>query len=279
MNRARISLALVWLLAVHHVAAQGGLTCFFTTDFATYSAEEQVIDIVFTIEAPSSVGQAPLSLTTVLDRSGSMQGNKIELLKKTTQFLVGKLSEAGGQQSLGIVTYSDGVQELSGVLPVSSSNSPLLNNLIATVQAGGQTNLAGGLVRGVEQQKAAPGGKIKSVYLFTDGLPTVGPASTQEILSQVNAARSGGDQITISTFGFGSDLDVGLLKGISDAAGGETYIITNEEDIPKAFGDALGGLLSTAAQDITVTLKGEGGASIESIQTGGTVSEADGGVR
>lgn len=66
------------------------------------------------------------------------------------------------------------VQDLTQVLPVSSSNAPLLNALLAGVNAAGQTFLSGGLNRGVEQQRDAPGGKIKSVYLFTDGLPTVG---------------------------------------------------------------------------------------------------------
>lgn len=48
-----------------------------------------------------------MSLTSVLDRSGSMKGSKIDLLKKTQQFLVNKLAEANGRNSLGIVTYSN----------------------------------------------------------------------------------------------------------------------------------------------------------------------------
>lgn len=69
------------------------------------------------------------------------------------------------------------------------------------------------------------------------------------------------------------------LQAISSAGGGETYIISSENDIPAAFGDALGGLLSTAAQDISVTFKTGGGATIETVQTGGDVSSVDGGVR
>lgn len=76
------------------------------------------------------------------------------------------------------------VKELSGVLPVSSSNAPLLNTLVGAVYSAGRTFLSGGLNRGVEQQKNAPGGKVKSVYLFTDGLPTVGESKDTTDLSQ-----------------------------------------------------------------------------------------------
>lgn len=59
-------------------------------------------------QAPNAgSGPAPLSLTTVLDRSESMKGRKLDLLKKTNQFLVETMMKNSGLHDLGIVTYSN----------------------------------------------------------------------------------------------------------------------------------------------------------------------------
>lgn len=52
--------------------------------------------------------RAPVSVTAVLDRSGSMSGSKIQLLKRSTEFLVEKLQ---GSDSLGVVSYSSDVRK------------------------------------------------------------------------------------------------------------------------------------------------------------------------
>lgn len=60
------------------------------------------------LQAPNVVsGPAPLSLTSVLDRSESMQGRKLDLLKKTNQYLVEVMKKNSGTHDLGIVTYSN----------------------------------------------------------------------------------------------------------------------------------------------------------------------------
>jgi len=53
---------------------------------------------------------------------------------------------------------------------------------------------------------------------------------------------------TINTFGYGSDHDPALLKNISEKANGLYFYIEKPDEIPKAFADCLGGLLSTVAQ-------------------------------
>lgn len=72
--------------------------------------EETRFSHVITIQAPNSVDQterAPVSVTAVLDRSGSMSGEKISLLKRSTEFLVESLQEG---DSFGVVSYSSGVR-------------------------------------------------------------------------------------------------------------------------------------------------------------------------
>ena len=67
------------------------------------------------------------------------------------------------------------------------------------------------------------------------------------------------------------------VQGISEAGGGQTYIISNEDDIPLAFGDALGGLFSIVAEDIDIIFRPQNGAFIKFLRTGGAVTTIDGG--
>jgi len=63
---------------------------------------------------------------------------------------------------------------LSEVVTVDDSSAPRLLQVIENIVARGSTFLSGGLNAGVQQQAAVGGSKVKNVYLFTDGLPTVG---------------------------------------------------------------------------------------------------------
>ena len=56
------------------------------------------------------------------------------------------------------------------------------------------------------------------------------------------------------TFGFGSDHDAHMLKAISDAGNGMYYLVENEENIGESFAHCLGGLASTVAQGIQMTV-------------------------
>lgn len=82
-------------------------------EYPYYPVEETQFSHVITIQAPSaldSADRAPVSVTAVLDRSGSMAGDKLELLKKSTEFLVESLQEG---DSFGVVSYSVDVSSSS----------------------------------------------------------------------------------------------------------------------------------------------------------------------
>lgn len=216
-----------------------------------------------------------MSLSTVLDTSGSLEGRGLALLKATTQFLIRKLAESNGLHSVGLVAYDSTVRELSEVVTATPSNVELLGFTVESIVAQGRTALSAGLNLGVQQQVLAPSGKIKSVYLFSDGLPNVGPTTIPEILSAVDGLlASTKEYISISTFGVGDGIDYGLLSAIADRYGGDTYIIHRPEDIPVAFGKALGGLKTIVGTEIEVIFTTFPGCRIKSVKTGGIYTKS-----
>ncbi|CAD7700199.1 unnamed protein product, partial [Ostreobium quekettii] len=320
MGRLLVWVAVALGACLPLAAGQVALQCFPTPEFKSYTREAQDVRVAFSLKAPGKLrSSAPLSLTTVLDRSGSMHGRKMELLQATSKFLVDKLAEDDGTHNTGIVVYGDDVVDLVELQPVTKKIAPLMNQAIDSVFAYGQTFLSGGLKRGLEQQRDGPNDYVKNVFLFTDGLPTIGSTTPEDIMREMEEIRSSvscnrfgdgggnfgdggnnfgdggnnfgdggsnfgdgggnrgdgecGPSISVSTFAVGDEIDVLLLEDIARAGGGQAYIISNEDDIPIAFGDAIGGLLSIVAQDIDIFFKPINGVFMRAIRTGGNVTE------
>eukprot|EP00117_Sycon_ciliatum_P047578 scpid14127/ scgid33975/ len=100
--------------------------------------------------------------------------------------------------------------------------------------------------------------------------PTPPSAGSSE-LSDVVAA-------SIYTFGFGADHNATLLQALSDAGNGVYYYIDTSEKIPESFADCLGGLLSTAAQNISLEITAENGCNISEAYAGRSTKSRDSGV-
>jgi len=80
-------------------------------------------------------------------------------------------------------------------------------------------------------------------------------------LDKIDAACS------VFTFGYGTDHDENMLKEIAEAGRGLYYFIEGLDDIPKSFGDCLGGLLSVVAQNMSLNLEGVGGITIKKLMS------------
>eukprot|EP01137_Pigoraptor_chileana_P000309 Opistho-2@36279 len=107
--------------------------------------------------------------------------------------------------------------------------------------------------------------------------PTRSPSKSPKAAKASPAAASAKQNAsTVYTFGFGSDHDAMMLKAISETGRGMYYFIRGGEDIASSFADCLGGLLSTVAQGITLTLKPANGSAITKIHHVGKVSTVDG---
>lgn len=104
-------------------------------------------------------------------------------------------------------------------------------------------------------------GVVRSTFLFTDGLANVGIRDAEGIkgAAQAKLLEMGDQRCQLSTFGFGSDHDANLLQGLAEVGEGMYTFVESEDKIGAAFGEALGGLLSTTHQNVCLTLNLEPG--------------------
>jgi len=210
---------------------------------------------------PTGTERAPIDLSVVIDKSGSMKGEKIVLTRITAKFITESLDF---KDCYGLVTYDTHVNVVQPLQPVGQYRNKILHE-IDQIVPGSSTNLSGGLLKGISQvMSSESGNKVAGVMLLTDGHANVGITSTSGITAQM-AQLIGKNNCNVYSFGFGTGHNESMLKGISDAGGGEYSFIEKESDIPQAFADCLGGLTSVTCQDMQLTVIPAEGVTIKQV--------------
>lgn len=199
-------------------------------------------------KAPAAgAARTPLNLSLVLDRSGSMSGEKLAAAREAAAFLVRRLAP---EDRVTVVTYDHEVHTVAD----EHTQRGHVSQMIRSIETGGSTNLSGGWLRGRElaaaqQQERA----MNRVLLLTDGRANCGITDPQTLTGLcAEAARAG---ITTTTVGFGADYDEALLRAMADAGAGNTYYIERPDQAPGVFEEEIEGLLSLAAQNVVVEIR------------------------
>lgn len=210
---------------------------------------------------PVTVKQrVPLNISLVLDRSGSMSGEKINYARQAAKFLVDQL---GKEDYLSIVNYDNNVEITSPSQVVKNKES--LKLAIDRITDRGSTNLSGGMLEGYRQAKATKqDGYVNRVLLLTDGLANAGIVEPQKLKELVDKKYKD-EGVALSTFGLGADYNEDLLTLLAEAGRANYYFIDSPDKIPTLFARELKGLLSVIAQNSMVQVSIPAGLQCEKV--------------
>lgn len=206
------------------------------------------------IEQCNDGGERPgIDLVAVIDNSGSMRTDKIELVKATLEFMVTQL---GDSDRLCLVEFNNQALRLCPLTVMNERGKTEVNRIIRNVQAGGGTNIQDGLEIGMRVlADRRIENNITSLLLMSDGQDnessTILERSHGVLENYCPKIRSG---FTIHTFGYGAGHDAQLLDKIADMGSGGFYYVENNESIGFAFANCLGELMSVVADEINVIL-------------------------
>jgi Ca-activated chloride channel homolog len=200
---------------------------------------------------------APLDVAFVLDRSGSMQGGKLDLAKEGVDLAVARLRDA---DRAALVVYDDEVDTVQPLAPATPRLKASLRLALHGVDPGGSTYLSGGWIAGCHQlaeakpvsNADATATRIRRVILLTDGLANVGILDPGMLARHAGELRRRG--IATTTVGVGQDFDEGLLSAMAEAGGGNFQYVADPEGLRAFFAHELQELFSVAATGLAVTL-------------------------
>ncbi|WLR53137.1 VWA domain-containing protein [Bacillus tianshenii] len=182
---------------------------------------EEILPVKMDLEGKKKI--PPVGLAIVLDKSGSMEGQKIRLAREAAARSVELLRE----EDIVHVTAFDG--EVMEVIPSQqASEKAEIAKKIRSIPAGGGTSIYPALELAVSRLEALDV-KRKHLILLTDG------QSSQDGNYGLLIEQAREQGITLSTVALGRDADLNLLESLADSGGGRFYDVLDESTIPSIF--------------------------------------------
>jgi len=209
--------------------------------------------------APTDEQRIPLNLSVVLDRSGSMAGEKLYFARQAANQL---LAGVHPDDVTSVVTFESDVEVVARAAPRGTQTD--LSRRVAALTVGGMTNLSGGWLEGraqVEVRRSPD--RSNRVVLMTDGRANVGITDPRAFSTLVAEARRQG--VTTTTIGFGQDYDEHFLEMLADAGGGNAYYVEHPDQAPDVFAAEMDELLGLSAQNIVVEVELEPGVELGAV--------------
>ena len=212
---------------------------------------EQYLDIKL-YSGTNNVSTSKKTIALVIDKSGSMDGEKLDQVKRSSNFVISNLNKG---DKLLVITYDSNVNVLIPMSEIKTNDKfekMQYFNQINKISPGTCTNLSGGLYKALELMSDYNDSSIKSIFLLTDGVINEGDTDFSVINDNIKFLNdpSKNNNISIHSFGLGSDHEPDTLEQISDSF----FFIENPDKSAEAFADRLGSIIGTVAQDIYINL-------------------------
>ena len=166
----------------------------------------------------------PMDIVLVLDQSGSMKDKfdndtRQSAMKEAVISFIDEVADKNADHRMAIVTFSDDAKTLAGWTAVNSTGAAALTNAISNLpeNPSGATNVGEGMetARTLMNNSEAGAGRLKTVIVFTDGVPTKqSDFNTTVANNAISAAKDmKDDDVTIYTVGIFNGADPNQLHG------------------------------------------------------------------
>ncbi len=184
----------------------------------------------------------------VIDRSGSMQGEKIEQARAAALQVINGLENG---ESFNIIDYSDSVASFAEKAVVKNAHTiEEARSYIRRIVANGGTNIRDALVEALRQEPTAK--TLPLVLFMTDGLPTVGEkreAAIRDAVKQANKFHR-----RIFSFGVGYDVNAPLLNAVATESRAASTFVLPKEDVEAKVSQVFRRLSGPVLSDPKLTM-------------------------
>jgi Ca-activated chloride channel family protein len=194
----------------------------------------------------------PMNLAVVIDRSGSMKGDRIA---NAMNAAVTALERMRDGDSISVVSFDTSAQVVVPPTRISSGNRSNIEASIRSIRLGGDTCISCGLEEGMRQleQTSLGGDRLNRMILLSDGVTNNGIRDMPGMRSMANRMRDRG--VTISTIGVDVDFDEKMMAAIASEANGRHYFVANSSGLSSVFSQEFDDLLASVAKESELSIE------------------------
>ena len=193
--------------------------------------------------------RAAVNMAIVLDRSGSMAGDKIARAREAAIMAIGLLRP---MDIVSVITYDSVVNVVVPATRVSDKQS--IYRKIRAIRNGGNTALFAGVSKGAsEVRKFFDKTRVNRVILLSDGLANVGPSTPSE-LGQLGASL-GKEGISVTTIGLGLGYNEDLMTQLAGMSDGHHAFVQNSSDLNRIFAAEFNTALTVVANQFNIIIR------------------------
>lgn len=173
----------------------------------------------------------PTNVYLVVDTSGSMEGDKIELTQMALQSFVEQIR--GDRDQVGMIAFSNDADVLLSLQPLDDTGRENMQSTIRQLYAAGNTALIDGVWEAyTELLLYGDPEAINAIVVMTDGHENNSNATLRSLQARLQQEQT--LRVVIFTIAFGSDADVDLMLEMANIGGGQ-FRRADETDIEDLY--------------------------------------------
>jgi Ca-activated chloride channel family protein len=219
--------------------------------------------LLATISGADAPGQAaPLNLALVIDRSGSMKGERIARALDAAVGIVERLREG---DTVTVVSFDTMSQVVVPPTEIHASARSGIESRIRSIRLGGDTCISCGLEAGMTALRSAsvPADHVERMILLSDGATNHGVTDMPGLRAMAGHMRDRG--CSISTIGVDVDFDEKVMSALASESNGRHYFVNDASGLPAVFAQELDSLLATVAHDSEMAIELAPGVVVDQV--------------
>jgi von Willebrand factor type A C-terminal domain/von Willebrand factor type A domain len=227
------------------------------------------VDAILSVTAGDDAGAGPtasqLVVGFIIDKSGSMAGDRILGVKQAVAKAIGMLDERAW---FFVVAFDSSAQIVVKEMQASVANKAQATRIIAGLGAGGGTAMSTGLTAALDIFGRAPDAIREAIFLTDGKNESEGPDKVKMALERCSGV------FECDCWGVGTDWRVGEVQEIASGLLGKASLIPAPEGIATAFASAMQQASRKAVRDVRLRLWTPQGATLAFVkQVNPTIEE------
>ena len=215
----------------------------------TSSGETFVMLEVKAAEGLSARSAAPVNLSLVIDRSGSMKGTRIRNAISAASVAVDRLNDG---DVVSVVTFDTQTQVVVPPTTVGPGARESINARIRGIGLGGDTCISCGLEQAM-QLLAQTTGRVNRMILLSDGDANHGVRDVPGFRGI--AQRAQGKGVSVTTIGVDVDYNEKIMSAIAQDSNGRHYFVADDSGLSRVFEEEAQSLTRTVASNAEIAVE------------------------